>query len=187
MIIFFWSWLLFVFSVIASSTSRRHWYVTWKSTMGKSTKSSNALSRGATSISDSKWWLLCLLNLFFVNQLELFEYFYQQSFYSLQGKLMRRHLTEVHQHEFNTVDGEFACEKCDKKCRTFEMLSKHIKVHFKFKYYRTIDRLMVCNQAVHESVHVPCYICAKLLKQGTPMEHHIKYVRNPNEWSNVDM
>ena len=115
----------------------------------------------------------------FVNQLELFEYFYQQSFYCLQfqGKLMRRHLTEVHQHEFNTVDGEFACEKCDKKCRTFEMLSKHIKVHFIFKYYRKIDKLMICNQAVHESVHVPCYICAKLLKQGTPMEHHIKYVR----------
>ena len=75
----------------------------------------------------------------FVNQLELFEYFYQQSFYCLQfqGKLMRRHLTEVHQHEFNTVDGEFACEKCDKKCRTFEMLSKHIKVRFKFKCFRT--------------------------------------------------
>ena len=48
----FWSWLLFVFSAIESSTSRRHWYVTWKLTMGKSTKSSNALSRVATCISD---------------------------------------------------------------------------------------------------------------------------------------
>jgi len=87
-------------------------------------------------------------------------------FFRLQkGKLMRKHLTEVHQHDFNIKEGMFACEKCDKKFRTFDILSKHIK-------------------GVHESVHVPCYICAKLLKEGTPMEHHIKYVHlQPNRFT----
>ena len=45
-----------------------------------------------------------------------------------QGKLMRKHLTEAHQHDFNIKEGMFACEKCDKKFRTFDILSKHIKV-----------------------------------------------------------
>ena len=45
-----------------------------------------------------------------------------------QGKLMRKHLTEVHGHDFNLKEGMFGCEKCDKKFRTFDILTKHIKV-----------------------------------------------------------
>ena len=74
-----------------------------------------------------------------------------------KGKLMRKHLTDVHKHTLNLKEGMYPCEQCGKKFRTFDILTKHIK-------------------GVHESVHVPCYICAKLVKEGTPMEHHIKYV-----------
>ena len=86
---------------------------------------------------------------------------------------MRKHLTEVHNHEFNLKEGMYACEQCDKKFRTFDILTKHIKVN---KYYilNNVYNLYSLFQGVHEAVHVPCYICAKLVKEGTPMEHHIK-------------
>ena len=81
----------------------------------------------------------------------------------LQGKQMRKHMKEEHGHSFSEgKEGMFTCERCDKKFKTFDVLQKHIK-------------------GVHESMHVPCYICAKLVKEGTPMEHHIKYVHlKPN-------
>lgn len=81
-----------------------------------------------------------------------------------QGKLMRRHLENVHGQVLDKPKESFLCEKCDKKFKTFEILQKHMK-------------------GVHESTHVPCYICAKLVKEGTPMEHHIKYVHiQPNQF-----
>ena len=81
-----------------------------------------------------------------------------------KGKLMRRHLREVHGHEFNQKEGMFLCDQCDKKFKSYDVLQKHIK-------------------GDHESMHVPCYICAKLVKEGTPMEHHIKYVHlQPNKF-----
>ena len=81
-----------------------------------------------------------------------------------QGKLMRRHLENVHGQVLDKPKESFLCEKCDKKFKTFEILQKHMK-------------------GVHESNHVPCYICAKLVKEGTPMEHHIKYVHiQPNQF-----
>ena len=81
-----------------------------------------------------------------------------------KGKLMRRHLREVHGQEFNQKEGMFLCDQCEKKFKSYDVLQKHIK-------------------GVHESVHVPCYICAKLVKEGTPMEHHIKYVHlQPNKF-----
>ena len=70
-------------------------------------------------------------------------------------------MKEEHGHSFSEgKEGMFTCERCDKKFKTFDVLQKHIK-------------------GVHESMHVPCYICAKLVKEGTPMEHHIKYVHTP--------
>ena len=78
---------------------------------------------------------------------------------------MRKHLVEVHQHEPHLKEGMYGCDKCPKKFRTFDILTKHIA-------------------GVHEAVRVPCYICAKLLKQGTPLEHHIKYVHlQPSQFS----
>ena len=87
-----------------------------------------------------------------------------ERFKIFQGKLMRRHLENVHGQVLEKPKENFLCEKCDKKFKTFEILQKHMK-------------------GVHESNHVPCYICAKLVKEGTPMEHHIKYVHiQPNQF-----
>ena len=87
-----------------------------------------------------------------------------ERFKIFQGKLMRRHLQNVHGKVLEKPKENFLCEKCDKKFKTFEILQKHMK-------------------GVHESNHVPCYICAKLVKEGTPMEHHIKYVHiQPNQF-----
>ena len=87
-----------------------------------------------------------------------------ERFKIFHGKLMRRHLENVHGQILEKPKESFTCEKCDKKFKTFEILQKHMK-------------------GVHESNHVPCYICAKLVKEGTPMEHHIKYVHiQPNQF-----
>ena len=88
----------------------------------------------------------------------------RERFKILRGKLMRRHLETVHGQVLDKPRGSYYCDKCDKKFKTFEILQKHIK-------------------GVHESTHIPCYICAKLVKEGTPMEHHIKYVHiQPNQF-----
>ena len=87
-----------------------------------------------------------------------------ERFKIFHGKLMRKHLENVHGQVLEKPRESFTCEKCDKKFKTFEILQKHMK-------------------GVHESNHVPCYICAKLVKEGTPMEHHIKYVHiQPNQF-----
>ena len=87
-----------------------------------------------------------------------------ERFRIFKGKLMRKHLETVHGKSLSQPREMFSCEKCDKKFKTYEIMQKHMK-------------------GVHESMHVPCYICAKLVKEGTPMEHHIKYVHlRPNQF-----
>jgi len=87
-----------------------------------------------------------------------------ERFRIFRGKLMKKHLEEVHGQSLDSPRELYPCEKCDKKFKTYEIMQKHLK-------------------GVHESSHVPCYICAKLVKEGTPMEHHIKYVHlKPNQF-----
>ena len=87
-----------------------------------------------------------------------------ERFRIFQGKLMRKHLETAHGKSLSEPRELFSCGKCDKKFKTYEIMQKHMK-------------------GVHESMHVPCYICAKLVKEGTPMEHHIKYVHlRPNQF-----
>ena len=87
-----------------------------------------------------------------------------ERFRIFQGKLMRKHLQLHHGKSLSEPREMFPCGKCDKKFKTYEIMQKHLK-------------------GVHESMHVPCYICAKLVKEGTPMEHHIKYVHlRPNQF-----
>ena len=87
-----------------------------------------------------------------------------ERFRIFKGKLMRKHLQTSHGKTLSEPREMFPCGKCDKKFKTYEIMQKHLK-------------------GVHESMHVPCYICAKLVKEGTPMEHHIKYVHlRPNQF-----